>query len=124
MARKTRTEGRSGAGMPEGVLDAVAERFRALSVPSRLRILNALMGGPSSMGALSEATGLEQSNLSRHVTELERAGCVRRRRAGRTVEVEIDDPTLLQLCDLVCGSLAERASQTHAALRRSSSGRR
>ncbi len=95
-------------GLPEHLLEDVAQRFRALGVPSRLRILNALMNGPLGMSELEEATGLEQSNLSRQVTELERAGCVVRLRAGRTVEVEIADPTLHALCELVCGALTEK----------------
>jgi len=94
--------------LPEHMLEVVAERFRALGVPSRLRILKALMGGPQGMTELEAATGLEQSNLSRQVTELERAGCVLRLRRGRTVEVGIADPSLRDLCELVCGALAER----------------
>ena len=93
--------------LPEHLLEAVARRFRALGVPSRLRVLNALMNGPMGMGELEDATGLEQSNLSRQVTELEREGCVARTRSGRSVEVEIADPTLFALCELVCGSLGK-----------------
>ena len=96
--------------LPEHLLEGVARRFRTLGVPSRLRILSALMEGPLGMSALEEATGLEQSNLSRQVTELEREGCVERRRQGRSVEVEIADPSLRALCDLVCGSLTEPTS--------------
>lgn len=95
--------------MPAAFLDAVARRFRVLGVPSRLRILNALMGGPRWMTELEEATGLEQSNLSRQVTELEREGCVRRERVGREVEVRIADDSLYELCELVCGALTRQA---------------
>ena len=99
--------------LPEHLLEAVARRFRVLGVPSRLRILDALLNGPLGMSALEEVTGLEQSNLSRQVTELEREGCVARRRIGRSVEVDIADPSLHELCDLVCGELTrqERAAR-------------
>jgi len=97
--RKTKTL------LPEHLLEAVARRFRVLAVPSRLRILNALMNGPLGMSELEELTDIEQSNLSRQVSELEREGCVVRRRNGRSVDVEIADPTLRELCDLVCGAL-------------------
>jgi ArsR family transcriptional regulator len=96
---------KSKQALPEHLLEDVARRFRTLGVASRLRILNALMGGPLGMGDLEDATGLEQSNLSRQVTELEREGCVRRTRSGRTVEVEIADPSLVAMCTLVCGTL-------------------
>ena len=103
--------------LSEAQLEAVARRFRALAVPSRLRVLNALMTAPLGMSALADATGLAQSNLSRQVTELEEAGCVTRSRAGREVCVEISDPTLRELCELVCGALERQASQQQRALR-------
>lgn len=104
--------------LSEAQLEAMARRFRALSVASRLRVLDALMGGPLTMGDLGAATGLAQSNLSRQVTELELAGCVARERQGREVIVRIDDPSLKRLCQLVCGALAEQAEAAHASLRR------
>jgi len=112
-AKKTRTH----QPLSEAQLDAVARRFRALAVPSRLRILNALMDAPLSMGELADATGLAQSNLSRQVTELEHASCVRRERDGREVYVHLADPTLRKLCELVCGSLAQQANATQRALK-------
>ena len=102
--------------LPPALLASVAERFRVLGSVSRLQVLSALMDGPLGMAELMAATGLEQSNLSRHVRELERAGCVARRRSGRSVAVEISDPTLMALCDLVCGALRERAEAEHARL--------
>lgn len=102
--------------LPPALLASIADRFRALGSASRLQVLSALMGGPLGMADLVAATGLEQSNLSRHVRELERAGCVSRLRSGRTVEVEICDPTLMDLCDLVCGALRERAEAEHVRL--------
>jgi len=116
--KRARRRGARGHAMTDELLEAVALRFRALSVPSRLRVLNVLMDGPRTLTELAAASGLEPSNLSRHVTELEKAGCVARRRSGRWVEVAIADPTLAALCDLVCGSLVDRAARTHAALKR------
>ncbi|MDA1194463.1 MAG: metalloregulator ArsR/SmtB family transcription factor [Planctomycetota bacterium] len=96
--------------LPPALLEAVAERFRVLAAPSRLRILDALLGGPLGVDALAAATGLSQSNLSRHIAALEGAGCVRRIRSGRRVSVEVADPSLRALCELVCGSLRDRAA--------------
>lgn len=90
-------------------LRRVAERFRVLGSASRLAIVNALMSGPRSMSELADATGLEQSNLSRHTAELERAGCVARRRDGRQVFVEIADESLYELCEIVCGAIRGQA---------------
>ena len=104
-----KSRARRAALLPPERLEIVARRFRVLGVPSRLRILDTLMSGALGMGALAEATGLEQSNLSRQVTELEREGCVARRRQGREVVVEIADPTLRELCALVCRATEERS---------------
>ena len=108
-------------------LRAVAARFRALGAPSRLRLLDALMAGPLTMGTLAQRAGLSLSNASRQVAELEAAGCVERARTGREVRVAIADPTLRALCRLVCGSLAQRAAreqqQFAAHPKRAASGR-
>lgn len=103
--------------LTDAQLEAIARRFRALSVPSRLRVLNALMAGPQSMSTLTTLTGLTQSNLSRQVSELEAAGCVARTREGREVRVAIIDPTLRDLCELVCGSLERQAEQLQQTMR-------
>jgi len=104
-ARK-RDESDSPGLLPPEALDGVALRFRVLSSASRLRILNALTAGPRSMGELVEMTGLEQSNLSRHVAALEQGGCVARHREGQRVLVDVVDPSLKPLCEVVCASLA------------------
>ncbi len=102
--------------LPEELLAAVAARFRVLGTPSRLRILDALMAGPMGMTALGEATGLEASNLSRQLAELERAGCVSRTRVGREVQAQVSDPSLRELCELVCGALRNQALRSVEAL--------
>ena len=98
------------------IVDAVATRFRLLGTPSRLRVLNQLLVRPRSMSELQELCGLEQSNLSRRVAELEQAGCVRRSRRGRRVVVEVADPSLRELCQLVCGALKRRIGITRCFL--------
>ena len=105
--------------LSEGLIVEIAERFRVLGSVSRIRILNHLMNGPRSMADVRAASGLTQSNLSRHVTELERSGCIARTRRGRTMHLEIIDPTLHALCQLVCGALLEREDERRRRLERS-----
>ena len=52
---------KSRQSMPEAMLVRVAELFRALSEPSRLRLMQALFGGEHSVGELVEASGLTQA---------------------------------------------------------------
>jgi ArsR family transcriptional regulator len=98
-------------------LAAVAARFKVLSEPARLAVLDALRGGPLHVSALMEATGLNQANLSRHLQVLHAEGLVSRRRDGLFVFYAIADLSVIELCDLVCGAVESRAKQAAQALR-------
>jgi len=86
-------------------LDLIAERFKALSEPMRLRILNALRSGEKTVTELVEETGSGQANVSKHLGILHRYGMVDRRKEGLNVYYRISDPVIFKLCDLVCGSI-------------------
>lgn len=86
-------------------LREVATRFRVLAEPARLRVLQALRGGPCHVGALVDATGLRQANLSKHLAVLRAHGVVAPARRGRFVEYGIADRGVLALCDAVCGQV-------------------
>ena len=107
---------REHALLSDDALRLVALRFRALGDPSRLRILNRLMLGEHSVQELVEATDLEQSNVSRHLSVLRREGIVARRSEGNRALYEIQDPTIAKLCEIVCGGLAESLSDELDAL--------
>lgn len=107
----------ANAPLPGELLDAVAARFRLLGAPSRLKILQAVLRGPRTMTELQAATGLEQSNLSRRVGELEAGGLVHRRRRGRQVIVEAADGPFEELCALARESLPAGPARAHASSR-------
>jgi DNA-binding transcriptional ArsR family regulator len=90
---------------------AVAERFKALSEPSRLEILNALRRGEQTVSELLETTGLAQANASRHLQVLFAAGLVRRRKEGVSTYYRLADQDVLRLCELMCGRIE---AQVHA----------
>lgn len=91
--------------MREDMFQPVAERFRALGEPARLRILHALRQGEAAVGDLAEATGLNQANLSKHLQLLHALGFVRRRKAGLFVYYALSSDDIFQLCDIMCGRL-------------------
>lgn len=97
-------------------LELVAARFRALADPTRLRILNRLMQGERSVQELVDDTELEQPNVSRHLSHLRREGIVERRPEGNRAIYRIQDPTIVELCGIVCGGLAEQLSDELDAL--------
>ncbi len=85
-------------------LEEVAERFKALSEPSRLAILRFLMAGEAAVGVIATETGQSQPNVSRHLAALKRAGFVTGERNAQSIVYKISDPVVIQLCDLMCGS--------------------
>jgi ArsR family transcriptional regulator len=94
--------------LTDETLELIAARFSALSDPARLRLLNTLMQGERSVSELIEQTGLEQSNLSRHLAVLRREGVVARRAEGNRAFYRIEDETVVELCEVVCGGLIDR----------------
>jgi DNA-binding transcriptional ArsR family regulator len=92
------------------LLELIAERFKALAEPARLRILNALREGEKTVGALMEESGFGQANVSKHLRLLHSLGFVERRKEGLYVHYRLADESVFQLCDIVCGRLAVEAS--------------
>ncbi len=89
-------------------LTLVAARFRALGDPSRLRILSHLLTGELSVQELVDATGLTQTATSRQLAVLRAERIVEREVRGRNAIYRIVDPTITDLCRLVCGGLERR----------------
>jgi DNA-binding transcriptional ArsR family regulator len=81
--------------------EAIAERFRVLSEPTRVRIVYLLRDGERSVGELARALGCSQANTSKHLSLLAEAGLVRRRRQGLHTFCAVADPTVFALCDAV-----------------------
>lgn len=103
--------------MSPAALEMVAARFRVLAEPVRLRILQALeANGEMTIGDLTEALGLSQPNVSKHVKILIEAGLVARRQEGNAVFCTICDESVFELCDAVCSSLLERLRTQSAML--------
>ena len=102
--------------MSAEVVEMIADRFRALAEPARLRILNVLMEGERTVSELVEETDLNQANLSKHLQQLRTGGFVDRRKEGLYAFYRIADPSVFELCGIVCGRLEERAGEQVSAL--------
>lgn len=92
-------------------LQMVAARFRILSDPMRLRILQYLEAGEQSVSAIAVAVESTQPNVSKHLKILLDGGLLSRRQDGNTVYYAIGDATIFALCDLVCRNLEERIAR-------------
>ena len=97
--------------IPEEFLDAIAEKFRLLSDPTRLAILRVLMSGERSVGQVVEETARGQANVSKHLKLLADSGLVERRKQGLQVFYRIADPLVEELCQLVCRHLVDSTHQ-------------
>ena len=97
--------------MTESMLEDVADRFRALAEPSRLRLMHFLCGGEMCVGELVDGSGLSHANASKHLSLLHQAGFVRRRKEGLNVYYRHSDKDVLALCELMCGRLQREAEE-------------
>jgi DNA-binding transcriptional ArsR family regulator len=93
--------------LDDRALEYVAEYFRALSEPHRLKILNALREGERNVGELAGLLECSQANVSKHLSVLSKLGFVERESRGTSVYYRVADPATYQLCDLVCGRIAQ-----------------
>ncbi len=91
--------------MSPELLSMVADRFKALSDPARLRILNAMRQGERTVTELVEATELSQANVSKHLASLHTLGFVHRRKEGLYVYYSLADRDIFRLCDIMCGRI-------------------
>ena len=120
-ARKTRHQPYSPV-----VVELLAARFRTLGEPIRIQLLQALQDGERNVTDLVTAVGSTQSNVSRHLRNLQDAGMVARRQEGNSVYYSVADPAVFDLCDAVCNSVGARLVQqatVAAELRRRGRGR-
>jgi DNA-binding transcriptional ArsR family regulator len=78
-----------------------AEIFQALAHPTRIAVLEALRDEEQSAGALADAVGVEQANLSQHLAVLRNNRIVVSRKAGNQVFYSVRDPLLIDVLDLM-----------------------
>lgn len=80
----------------------LADMFRLLGDPSRLRILTACLAEPASVGAIAARAGLSISLVSHHLRLLRAARLVRATRQGKQVFYEgADDHVRCVIRDMV-----------------------
>ena len=62
--------------LPEPLIELVAQRFRVLGEPMRIRLLDQLCEADATVGELQQALGASQQNVSKHLGILHAAGMV------------------------------------------------
>jgi len=78
---------------------SVATTLQALATPSRLLILAHLQNGPSTVGDLTVAVGMEQSAVSHQLRLLRNLGLVEGERQGRHIVYSLYDNHVAELIE-------------------------
>jgi DNA-binding transcriptional ArsR family regulator len=97
--------------LPDDLVELIARRFRVLSEPMRIKLLDRLRDGGASVAELQAATGASQQNVSKHLGLLLQSGLVVRRKEGNFARYEIADDSVFELCDTVCGGLRRQLDE-------------
>jgi DNA-binding transcriptional ArsR family regulator len=88
------------------VFDAVASYFSVLSEPTRLRIMHSICETEKTVSQIVEDIGATQTNASRHLSLMHRAGVLARRKDGNLVYYRVADAAMVEICRTVCNQIA------------------
>jgi DNA-binding transcriptional ArsR family regulator len=102
--------------LPDPLVDLIAHRFRVLSEPMRIKLLDQLREGPATVQELQDATGGSQQNVSKHLGVLAQAGLVTREKDGNFVRYAIADEGVFRMCEEVCGGLRRQLDELDSVL--------
>jgi len=87
--------------METRALELKAEVLKAMAQPTRLQILEFLRGGERCICEIIPAVGGEQSNISRHISLMQKSRLVTTRKDGVKVMVKVTDPKIFAILDQV-----------------------
>ena len=87
------------------LLELIAQRFKVIADPTRLSLLAALRADERTVSELIDATGQNQSNVSKQLAHLHAHGFVARRKEGLYTYYSLADKRVFQLCEIMCDGL-------------------
>lgn len=102
--------------LSDDLAELIARRFRLLSEPMRIKLLDRLRTGEASVQELADSVGSTQQNVSKHLGVLADSGIVSRRKERNYVYYRVVDDGIWQLCNDVCGSVERQIDEMKAAL--------
>ena len=87
--------------MNEKAIELKAEILKALAQPTRLKILECLRGGERCICEIVPAVNGEQSNISRHISLMQKSRLITTRKDGVKVMVKVRDSKIFDIMDQV-----------------------
>jgi DNA-binding transcriptional ArsR family regulator len=103
--------------LPEPLIELVAQRFRVLGEPMRIKLLYRLRDSDATVGELQEALGASHQNISKHLGILHAAGMASRTKDGNHARYSISDPSVFELWEHACGGVRRQLQGLEAILR-------
>ncbi len=98
--------------MEEKVLELKAEILKALAQPTRLKILELLRNGEKCICEIIPAINGEQSNISRHISLMQKSHLITTRKDGVKVMVKVKDPKIFEILDNISLLLKKHIVET------------
>lgn len=99
--------------------DVQAEILKAIAQETRLSILELLRNGERCVCEIFPAINYEQSNVSRHLNMMQKAGILTRRKDGLKIFYAIKHPEVLEIVGLAGVIMKREAGKRHGLLRAS-----
>lgn len=84
----------------DGQIEEMGSRFKALSEPSRLKIMLALAGGELCVEHITEAVGGKQSAVSHQLKTLKDNRIIKCRRDGKNILYSVSDWHIMAMIEL------------------------
>ncbi len=94
---KTKVEKVKAGLVPNIAVDRLADTFKVLSDPTRVKIVLALLGGELCVCEIAEVVGMSQSAVSHQLRKLKDLRLVKRRKSAKMVYYSLDDDHIIRL---------------------------
>ncbi|MTI81069.1 MAG: winged helix-turn-helix transcriptional regulator [Firmicutes bacterium] len=97
--------------MENQIAQLKADLFKAISHPTRIRILDLLKDGELCVCDIFEQLNVEQANTSQHLSLMKKQGVLQSRKEGLRVIYSIKHPEIIELIEAADKILKKQASE-------------
>lgn len=88
--------------LSEEILQDISKMLKALSDPTRLKIMQCLHDEEMCVGDIVEKIESGQANVSKHLQLLSQVNLVKSRREGTTIYYSLFNTKIKKLCEAIC----------------------
>jgi DNA-binding transcriptional ArsR family regulator len=103
--------------MEDKILELKAEVLKVLAQPTRLKILELLRNGERCICEIVPAINGEQSNISRHISLMQKSHLVATRKDGVKVMVKVKDHRIFEILDSISTILKNQMDEQSRLIR-------